>query len=181
MFFLSYLSLKYQSTFFIYPPPLVKWLWVFLPCTCWRGAHTRLAVWPVCGYLYTSVGDPGGVSDQRVRISGPRVPVVRTLFPATLLLCQPITTPILNPTVACVLYQCSIAQWAKSGFFVQWVYWVYLLSQNSCPLCAHCAMLQCMSRYNKPPWVALTTTASLTITIKIGAIKYFLSIIQKYL
>ena len=46
---------------------------------------------------------------------------------------------------------------------------------------AHCAMLQCMSRYNKPPWVALTTTASLTITIKLGAIKYFLSIIQKYL
>ena len=46
---------------------------------------------------------------------------------------------------------------------------------------AHYAMLQCMSRYNKPPWVALTTTASLTITIKLGAIKYFLSIIQKYL
>ena len=45
----------------------------------------------------------------------------------------------------------------------------------------HCAMLQCMSRYYKPPWVALTTTASLTITIKLGAIKYFLSIIQKYL
>jgi hypothetical protein len=38
---------------------------------------------------------------------------------------------------------------------------------------AHCAMLQCMSWYNKPPWVALTTTASLTITIKLGAIKYF--------
>ena len=37
-----------------------------------------------------------------VRISGPRVPVVRTLFPATLLLCQPITTPILNTTVECV-------------------------------------------------------------------------------
>ena len=27
------------------------------------------------------------------------------------------------------------AQWAKSGFFVQWVYWVYLSSQNTCPLC----------------------------------------------
>ena len=37
---------------------------------------------------------------------------------------------------------------------------------------AHCAMLQCMSRY-KSPLVALTTTASLTITIKLGAIKYF--------
>ena len=32
--------------------------------------------------------------------------------------------------------------------------------------------VQCMSRY-KHPWVALTTTASLTITIKLGAIKYF--------
>ena len=42
------------------------------------------------------------------------------------------------------------AQWAKSGFFVQWVYWVYLFSQNTRPLCAHCAMLQCFSRY-KPP------------------------------
>ena len=42
------------------------------------------------------------------------------------------------------------AQWAKSGFFVQWVYWVYLFSQNTRPLCAHCAMLQCMTRY-KPP------------------------------
>ena len=30
---------------------------------------------------------------------------------------------------------CSIAQWAKSGFFVQWVYWVYLFSQNTRPLC----------------------------------------------
>ena len=28
-----------------------------------------------------------------------------------------------------------IAQWAKSGFFVQWVYWVYLFSQNTRPLC----------------------------------------------
>ena len=27
------------------------------------------------------------------------------------------------------------AQWAKSGFFVQWVYWVYLFSQNTRPLC----------------------------------------------
>ena len=44
----------------------------------------------------------------------------------------------------------NIAQWANSGFFVQWVYWVYLFSQNTHPLCAHCAMLQCMSRY-KPP------------------------------
>ena len=30
---------------------------------------------------------------------------------------------------------CSTAQWAKSGFFVQWVYWVYLSSQNTRPLC----------------------------------------------
>ena len=30
---------------------------------------------------------------------------------------------------------CCIAQWAKSGFFVQWVYWVYLFSQNTRPLC----------------------------------------------
>ena len=29
----------------------------------------------------------------------------------------------------------DIAQWAKSGFFVQWVYWVYLSSQNTRPLC----------------------------------------------
>ena len=28
----------------------------------------------------------------------------------------------------------SNAQWAKSGFFVQWVYWVYLFSQNTLPL-----------------------------------------------
>ena len=34
----------------------------------------------------------------------------------------------------------SIEQWANSGFFVQWV---YLFSQNSHPLCTHCAMLQC--------------------------------------
>ena len=27
------------------------------------------------------------------------------------------------------------AQWAKSGFFVQWVYCVYLSSQNTRPLC----------------------------------------------
>ena len=27
------------------------------------------------------------------------------------------------------------AQWAKSGFFVQWVYWVYLSSKNTRPLC----------------------------------------------
>ena len=27
------------------------------------------------------------------------------------------------------------AQWVKSGFFVQWVYWVYLFSQNTRPLC----------------------------------------------
>ena len=27
------------------------------------------------------------------------------------------------------------AQWAKSGFFVQWVYWMCLFSQNTCPLC----------------------------------------------
>ena len=27
------------------------------------------------------------------------------------------------------------AQWAKSGVFVQRVYWVYLFSQNTCPLC----------------------------------------------
>ena len=34
----------------------------------------------------------------------------------------------------------STAQWAKSGFFVQWVYWVYLFSQNI----AHCApTVQC--------------------------------------
>ena len=50
-----------------------------------------------------------------------------------------------------------IAQWANSCFFVQWVFWVYLFCQNTRPLCAHCAMLQCMSRY-KPPWVAITTT-----------------------
>ena len=31
--------------------------------------------------------------------------------------------------------QWHIAQWAKSGFFVQWVYWVYLFSQNTRPLC----------------------------------------------
>ena len=37
----------------------------------------------------------------------------------------------------------SIEQWANSGFFVQWV---YLFSQNSHPLCTHCAMLQCMSK-----------------------------------
>ena len=47
-------------------------------------------------------GDPVVCQTSRVRISGPRVPVVRTLFPATLLLCQPITAPILNPTVECV-------------------------------------------------------------------------------
>ena len=29
----------------------------------------------------------------------------------------------------------TTAQWAKSGFFVQWVYWVYLFSQNTRPLC----------------------------------------------
>ena len=75
---------------------------MFLPCTCWRGAHTRLAVWPVCGYLYTSVVTRAVCQTSRVRISGPRVPVVRTLFPATLLLCQPITAPILNTTVECV-------------------------------------------------------------------------------
>ena len=56
----------------------------------------------VCGYLYTSVVTRAVCQTSRVRISGPRVPVVRTLFPATLLLCQPITTPILNPTVECV-------------------------------------------------------------------------------
>ena len=66
-----------------------------------------------------------------------------------------------------------ITQWANLAIFVQWVYWVYLFCQNTCTV-------QCMSRY-KCPWVALTTTASLTITIKLGAIKYFLSIIQKYL
>ena len=27
------------------------------------------------------------------------------------------------------------AQWAKPGFFVQWVYWVYSFSQNTLPLC----------------------------------------------
>ena len=31
--------------------------------------------------------------------------------------------------------KCHNAQWAKSGFFVQWVYWVYLSSQNTRPLC----------------------------------------------
>ena len=31
--------------------------------------------------------------------------------------------------------QVDTAQWAKSGFFVQWVYWVYLSSQNTRPLC----------------------------------------------
>ena len=31
--------------------------------------------------------------------------------------------------------KCHNAQWAKSGFFVQWVYWVYLFSQNTRPLC----------------------------------------------
>ena len=30
--------------------------------------------------------------------------------------------------------QLVTAQWAKSGFFVQWVYWVYLFSQNTRPL-----------------------------------------------
>merc|ERR1712155_117801 len=29
----------------------------------------------------------------------------------------------------------ATAQWAKSGFFVQWVYWVYSSSQNTRPLC----------------------------------------------
>ena len=33
------------------------------------------------------------------------------------------------------LTQSGSAQWAKSGFFVQWVYWVYLSSQNTRPLC----------------------------------------------
>ena len=33
------------------------------------------------------------------------------------------------------LVQYDTAQWAKSGFFVQWVYWVYLFSQNTRPLC----------------------------------------------
>ena len=32
-------------------------------------------------------------------------------------------------------FNCDIAQWAKSGFFVQLVYWVYLFSQNTRPLC----------------------------------------------
>ena len=36
----------------------------------------------------------------------------------------------------------TIAQWANSGFFVQWVYWVYLFSQNTRSL--HCApTVQC--------------------------------------
>ena len=66
-----------------------------------------------------------------------------------------------------ILFKCSIsillhiAQWAKSGFFVQeCIGCIYLVK-----ILAQCAMLQCMIRYNKPPWVALTTTASLTITI----------------
>ena len=33
------------------------------------------------------------------------------------------------------LKKVNTAQWAKSGFFVQWVYWVYLSSQNTRPLC----------------------------------------------
>ena len=35
----------------------------------------------------------------------------------------------------CDQWQSATAQWAKSGFFVQWVYWVYLFSQNTRPLC----------------------------------------------
>ena len=34
------------------------------------------------------------------------------------------------------------AQRTKSGFFVQWVYWVYLFYQNTHPQCAHCALYE---------------------------------------
>ena len=102
---LSNLSLKYKLSFLpssinkevmnecSYPvhageAPIQDW-------RCGRCVGIFIPVWVTRAVCQTS----------RVRISGPRVPVVRTLFPATLLLCQPITTPILNPTVEWVLYQ----------------------------------------------------------------------------
>ena len=35
---------------------------------------------------------------------------------------------------------CYTAQLANLAIFVQWVYWVYVFCQNTCPKWAHCAM-----------------------------------------
>ena len=100
MFFLSNLSLKYQSTLLSSSIGKV----VFSVPTLYMLERRPYKTGGVAGVwvsLY-QCGDPVVCQTSRVRISGPRVPVVRTLFPATLLLCQPITAPILNPTVECV-------------------------------------------------------------------------------
>ena len=104
MFFLSNLSLKYQSTLLSSSIGKV----VFSVPTLYMLERRPYKTGGVAGVwvsLY-QCGDPVVCQTSRVRISGPRVPVVRTLFPATLLLCQPITAPILNTTVEWVLYQC---------------------------------------------------------------------------
>ena len=85
--------------------------------------------------------------------------------------------------------QCIVQLTHRSSTLHRWRIQAFL--SNGCIGCiylvkilAHCApTVQCCNlncRF-KPPQVALTTTASPTITIKLGAIKYFLLIIQKYL